>query len=362
VAPEDSSRNQPYNHIMVKDNHEFAKFSSGNHPLIVLDGVWGSGKSLLSPILNSIRSVQMVRFDMSIEELVILSNLGKIDDNTAKTLLQMHSDDLFYSNAIGRHINLRWKDDSGFKNNPRKRQSVRRIFGPEGDEVLRGAYNSGEYLNLMTHNLLPVSEILFETFGPRMKFIEIVRHPVFMFEHWRNFLLRFNNTRESTLSFNINGKKVPWFALDWANEFSNSTFSEQSVLGILHLQREILSHMQKLENTKNSILILSFEELCFDSLQSLEKLYSYLNIDFTTMPTRAMRASKIPRARILSGKGHEQYGWQKNLGVSDDVYMEQIIAQIRDTVSKEIFEMFIQAVEEYNEVFPSKLNLYKFGG
>jgi hypothetical protein len=347
---------------MVRDDHEFAKFSSGDHSIIVLDGVWGSGKSLLSPILNSMKSVQMVRYEMLIEELAILSSLGKIHHNTAKTLLEMHSDDLFYCNVIGRNMNFRWNDDSGFKNNPRKGQSVRRIFGPEGDEVLRGACISGEYLHLMTHNLLPVSDVLFRTFGSRLKFIEIVRHPVFMFEHWRSYFSRFNNTRESTLSFNINSKKVPWFALDWANEFSNSTFSEQSVLGILHLQREIFSRMQNHESSKNSILILSFEALCFDSLQSLEKLYSYLNVDFTTMPTRAMRASKIPRARILSGKGHEKYGWQKNLGVSDDVYMEQIIAQIRDTVSKKIFEMFIQAVEEYNEVFPSKLNVYKFGG
>ena len=347
---------------MMKDNYEFAKFSSGEHPLIVLDGVWGSGKSLLSPILNSISSVQMVRYEMWIEELSILSNLGRIHENTAKTLLEMYSDDLFYCNAIGRHMNFRWNDDSGFRNNPRKGQSLRRIFGPEGDEVLRRAYNTGQCLHLMTHNLLPVSDILFRTFGSRMKFIEVVRHPVFMFEHWQNYFSRFDNTRESTLSVNIRGRKVPWFALDWANEFLNSNFSEQSILGIVHLQRSMLSHIKKLESTENSILILSFEALCFDSLQTLERLYSYLNIDFNAMPIRAMRASKIPRSQILDGKGHAKYGWKKSFGISDDIYMDRVITQIRQTVSKEIFDMLIQAVDEYNEVFPSDLNSFRFGG
>ena len=57
----------------------------------------------------------------------------------------------------------------------------------------------------MTHNILPISDLLFKTFGNGMKLIAMVRHPIYMAEHWYNYIERIGiDEKEFTLA--IGGK------------------------------------------------------------------------------------------------------------------------------------------------------------
>jgi hypothetical protein len=44
-------------------SNRLEKFHQLTNDIIIVDGFWGSGKSLLNPIVSSMQCVEMVRFD-----------------------------------------------------------------------------------------------------------------------------------------------------------------------------------------------------------------------------------------------------------------------------------------------------------
>ena len=102
--------------------------------IIFIDGFWGSGKSLLSPIISHIKSLQRVRIDCLFEYISLFYSSGQIDLNSACWLLRSRSNELFYNHLIGRESNLRWSDDIGLSNLSISHSFnlITRLFGHEG--------------------------------------------------------------------------------------------------------------------------------------------------------------------------------------------------------------------------------------
>ena len=75
-------------------------------------------------------------------------------------------------------MNLRWNDETGLRTNPRKWQTLKRLFAPATDVQFNMIEKNNIALCLMSHMMLLASGKLTQAFGTRLKFIEVVRHPV----------------------------------------------------------------------------------------------------------------------------------------------------------------------------------------
>jgi hypothetical protein len=338
---------------------ELKKFNPLENDIICVDGLWGTGKSLLSPIVNNMKKVEMVKLEMVYEYICIMQHLEQISPEAALFILQSYANDSQYNNLIGRHTNLRWNDASGLSNNPNKIQAIMRLFGREGDHVMRKINSNNIALHIMTHMIMLVSDQLFETYGERLKLIEVVRHPLYMVKHWHSYLQRFDSQRELTVCIDHKSHKVPWFAISWADEFIEATLMDRVLMSIVRLFHWLEDSIEKAAVKGSKLLVLSFEELVMTPDQPMNQLELFLGRTHHPNLQSILRREKIPRDQISKGKGSYAYGWMKTNDENEWQAYKRNLDFIRENGSVEHVDNLLKLIEKYNEKYSNHLAIYQ---
>lgn len=117
-------------------NLELKHYNSFTNDVIIVDGFWGGGKSVVTSIVGSLSGVEKKKVDGIYEYICITHSVGKMSDDAAETLLKIYADHTQYNNLIGREVNLRWSDDTGLRNNPGSLAYFGRLFHRGGDSVI----------------------------------------------------------------------------------------------------------------------------------------------------------------------------------------------------------------------------------
>jgi hypothetical protein len=325
------------------------RFEKFKNDVIVVDGIWGSGKSLITPIISSIQGVEKQRIDYIYEYLCTLNWLKKIDPKCCEELISYYVDINHYDNTIGREVNTKIGDDTSIFNNPNSLLYLKRILFNKGVEI-----NQINALLLMTHTVFAFSDPLFNALGDRLKFIEIVRHPLYMVRHWFNAFERFNLPTEFELCLDIkDGSKVPWFAKGWAKEFQSVNNVEKSLLSIINLYNRIDREIVK--NQKN-FLLLSFESLLTSPHSNINELCLFLDRKKPKNIEKVLKKQKIPRKTISAGKGHSKYGWNGDSGQTEKEVYDSSWNFIEQNCSSEYCKKFAVLIDWYDKKFPSVLS------
>lgn len=336
------------------------KSNSLQNDIIIVDGLWGTGKSLLGPIISGMERVEKVKIEHIYEYVSIMRHLDKISPDAATWMLNTYADLSQYNNLVGREVNLRWSDDSGLANNPNSFRYIKRLFGSEGDQKVADIDKNNIALNVMSHMLMLIADPVFEAYGDRAKIVEIVRHPLYMVKHWCAYLQRFDSPREFTVSFNYKGNKVPWFAAGWEEEFIAANTTDKALYSIVKLY-EWLDTATRAASTKgNKVLTLSFESLVMTPDEPLQQLESFLGRRHYPRLTAILRKQKIPRRTISQGKGHTTYGWSKKDSEKNEqqTYAENL-EYIKATGSSENVNKLLKLIEVYNDKHPNILAQYQ---
>lgn len=338
---------------------QLKKFYSLQNDIIFVDGLWGTGKSLLNPILNNMLGVEMVKMEMMYEYTCIMRHLEQLSPSAASFFLQSYADDSQYNNIIGRHINLRWNDASGLANNPNKLSYIMRLFSNEGAQRIDEINNNNIALNIMSHMIMLVADPLFDTYGDRLKLIEVVRHPLYMVKHWYAYLQRFDSPRELTVCIDHHGSKVPWFAVDWADEFVKASLMDRVLLSIDRLSGWLETSMEKAVAKGNRVLTLSFESLTMNPTEPLRQLETFLERAHHPKLASILRKEKIPRRVISHGRGHSAYGWVKTNNETEEQAYANNLEFVRGNGSPAYVKDFLIRITKYNDKYPNALARYQ---
>lgn len=344
--------------MVVSPKMNLKKFNTYTHDVVFMDGLWGTGKSILSPIISGMKGVEKQKLDYVFEYLCVLRYLKKLDADAVQAMLQTYSDVDQYHNLIGREVNLRWSDDSGVANNPSSLRYIRRMFGPEGDAIVERINTENLALHIMSHMILTVAGPLVDAFGSRLKIVEVVRHPLYMVKHWQAYLGRFDGPREFTISFDDQGHKVPWFAADWHDEYVRLSMMDRILLSIVKLYEMLFQSIEELNRRGAALLVTSFEQVVLDPQPVVRQLEEFLGRSHHPRLKHILRKQKLPRERITHGKGHAAYGFQAGAESSELAEYEKLKAFVRESGSEQYLAQFDNLIAEYNKRWPSILSQF----
>ncbi len=340
-------------------NLDLKHFNSFTNDIIVVDGFWGGGKSVVTSIIGSMARVEKKKVEHVYEYVCIAHSTGKMNTDAASAFLKIYADLSQYNNLIGREVNLRWSDDSGLRNNPGSLTYLKRLFHPGGDSVADQISERNLALLIASHELISVSDLLYESYGSRLKLVEVVRHPVHLFNNVRDYTAEFERTREFTLSFEVSGVKVPWFAADWADEFVSSSITDRALLSIARMQSEMFSSIDSINAAQQPLLVLSFENTVLRPEDSIEKLEIFLNRPRTRRTNRVLRQQNLPRKQISAGKATSSFSFTSNSASSEHETYKKVFEEIEADGSLSAVDEFRSAVNAYNLRWPSQLNEFE---
>jgi hypothetical protein len=326
--------------------------------IVFVDGMWGTGKSILTPVLGSLKKVEKQMLNHNFEYLCTLENFNKVANSEAKSLIQLMADISLFNSMISREVNLRLFDDSGLLNNPNGFRYLKRLFKTGDDKVVEEIKNDKPILQIMTHNILQSSKLLFDTFDSLVKMIVMVRHPVYMVEHWFNYIDRVGvDLREFTLTTGDNGE-IPWFASGIEN-YSSMKPMDKVIYGIkalMDMQDKLILEMDK--SRKKQILIIPFESFVLEPYKWIKESSQLLQTEETRTTYKVLKKQKCPRKKIHAGKGHRSYGFDKNLiQLSEEEDYNRRLKFIRENTSSSTFNVLDDLSKRYmaSYDFPRKM-------
>lgn len=173
--------------------------------ILFIDGLSGSGKSLVGPLITSMKRSEYWVYDHLFEEIVVLLAKNKIDLGSAKSLLRIHADMNLYNLSIGRNVNFRLSDHSGVHYGMMEKEFKKRLKIKDGDYLLKKILKKNMWLPIMSHNILIYSDYLNKIFSDRdIFYISISRNPIklicdFYNGKWESKIN--NNVRELYLTY-----------------------------------------------------------------------------------------------------------------------------------------------------------------
>jgi hypothetical protein len=335
------------------------KFLPFECDVIVVDGLWGVGKTALTTTIGAMDNVEKAKLEHVHEYVCTLHHLGKMSDDAVRYMILTYADIVQYSNLIGREVNFRPSDASGTKNTPGSTvRYLRRLFAEDGDSVVEQIQRTNVAHHIVSHQILPVGEPLFEAFGDRLKMVHVVRHPVHLARYWHDYLRDFGRHREFTVSVDLGGSKVPWWAADWAQQYVDMNPMDRALESLMHLYQmvyEVSSH----HNGDTRLLVVPFEDLVMRPTVTFPRVAQFLGRELGPKTDKILKRERIPRPTITHGRAFSVHNWASSGEVSErDVYKLEI-GYINEYGSPDVIDRFYELVCRYNVLWPSELNAFE---
>jgi hypothetical protein len=332
------------NYILTQNNYK--------NNLIIINGVWGTGKSMIAPIIETFDNIENFKIVDDFELVLNSLKLKKINNDAASFIIHSYCKRNLYHRMLGREINFRFKDDSGPKTFSTFLKYIKRLF-LDDNKVYDKIEANENILLFMTHNLFTSHNDIFTILNQNIKFIEIVRHPAFLLKHWETYFNRWNSNKEFTFAYNYNNYKIPWFLTKNQDDFILLNDLEKSILCISELYNEIFDYLCNEKTTNENIIILPFEAIALQTNSIINILEKFLEKKSNTILKSVLRKQKLPRENLLNGLGKSKYGF-KNDKLSDLSFIKNSEEDVEKRTNLKIFNLYKETVIKYNNFFPIK--------
>lgn len=283
--------------------------------LLVLDGLTGTGKTMMSALLESYNRVEVGRFIYDIEYISISEMLGAQRRDATKAILGLVIDSKLYDNMISREVNFRPSDLSSVFKNWRAFNYIQRLFKADGDAVIDRLNQQKPIMMINTHQLLAAMDSLFEQFNENVFVVEMERHPLYLLEHWLSYMdMHGVSARDFTIWVEDSKKNsVPWFAHSWRDEYWSLTKFDRVVKSIDSLVD--LMDDQYAKQPASQLMVVPFEDFTLNTGRYVEEISTWLGTEATSQTKKACKKQNLPRTNINAGlnkKIYQRYGYSKN--------------------------------------------------
>lgn len=320
--------------------------------LVVIDGIPGCGKTMLSSIISSLSRIELLKYSYEIENYCQLYDFKLLDINTSTQLIRNQLNYLLYNSMMGREMNFRFSDISSVFNQPNKLKNFTRIF-TKGDEVIPDKIiKEKPILHLATHGLTGISQPLFEAMPKGMLFINMKRHPLFLLRQniW-NMSNLINNQRSFWLYYKKDDNSNPFFYFNNEKLFYESNPKEKAIYFInwyLNKQKNNL----KIKNNF-SYYELTFESFVINPYEHINEICQRLGTTTTPLTPRILKKERVPRKILTDSRErgiYKRVGWVKSKSGNMASEFEEVKNWAYEGISDEAKKTLDLICEEYDRI------------
>jgi hypothetical protein len=336
--------------------NKFIRDKNISQKIILLDGISGTGKTMFSPLLASYQHVQNPRFEYMIEYLSLSHHFGKITEDAASSLLNLLADTKCYDGIISRDVNFRPSDLSGVLSNGNFWRYFFQLFYNDGEQAHKKIKETRPALLFVTHQLLTCYNTLLHAFGDRLRVVEMVRHPVYLVDHWLTYIDLFGKSeRDLSVWIEYEGMTLPWPTTGWEARFNSSNQYDKVIYLLEYLFRPIFKLAEKKDIRGQTLFFVPFEKFVLHPDDCLKELEVFLGLKKSSKIFRHLRKEKVPRKSINEGPKksiYMRYGVSKEASSMNDAQEYDLrIEKIKGRSSKDAFIALENLSRKYEAQF-----------
>ena len=335
-----------------KQNEMFKK-------IVIVDGQAGCGKTILSPIISTFKRVELLTYIFEIEFILRLKSLNKINKDALISMIKLFTDHKLYQTMMGREVNFRVNDISSVYNFRNPNIYLKRIK-EKGDEVIpQKIKKENPILNFTSHDLTEHIDALFEAYGKKLFFIEVVRHPLYMvIQQSLNMKNLINTSRDADVYYKLDNNQYPHFAYRWEKIFDKINSIEKAIhlMNINSKKNEIKRKLIMNSKYKKNFLTVPFEIFVKEPYPYLDKIKYAIKTTNTSSTNSFVKKANLPRTKVADGIPLDIYkrcGWKpskKGFDEKDELY-ERRKFLITNNVSKKYIKIIDRLSRQYEKKY-----------
>lgn len=271
--------------------------------VVIVDGVPGCGKTMLSPIIGALARVELLTYAYAVEHMCALYYLGRVEEDAAITMVRMLTDLQLYNLMMARETNFRPSDLSSVFRSASPLRYLRRLL-LQGDEAIpQRMRDENPILHLTTHTLLGMGEPVVKALGKRLTVIEVVRHPLYMLkQQMLNMERLLLNARHFTIYGKYREQEIPFWAFGWEENFLKSNAVDRAIYAMDFWTRKVEQKTEKLTNQFGArIITVPFEQFVINPWPYMEQIAQELQTSITSRTRKEMSKQHVPRKKFGEG-------------------------------------------------------------
>jgi len=287
--------------------------------LILIDGLTRSGKSAISGIVTSLKSVEHIQLISMIDHIVPAVATNGMSANIGKSIIRMALNELSYNLRISRHVNFRYDDWSGVNNYYDPNVYYKRLAKEEGSYIVDEIKQNPGMIPLMTHDLMANLSAL-DALELDYKMLAMFRNPIDnIHSMWkRGWGERFGvDPLAYTLTYSHQGHTYPWHCVGIEQDWLEANPMERCILIATKLLKQSVDHYRKSEH-KHKIHIIQFEKFVENSDDEVNAMCSFLGVEKTAHTPLFMAKQRCPR--VINKDGIETKLKEFKQGVDASFY------------------------------------------
>jgi hypothetical protein len=245
--------------------------------IVIIDGLARSGKFYLGKLVAGINGLEYFINSSEVERIIQINKAGILKSTDASALLLIAMNESIYNMAIGRNINMRHDDGSSVLNSFEKELYInRQSEGVAGEASIKQIINQERSSVFILHQSLQSVDMV-KAAAPHSKIINIRRHPVDLVYSWikKGWGHRFvNDPLSFDLVFQHNGNTVPYFAIEWADEYLAGNEYDRVVKSIVYITEE---ESRVIDSNQYDICCIYYDNLVQQPNREIDKVCNFLN-------------------------------------------------------------------------------------
>jgi hypothetical protein len=325
--------------------------------VVFVDGQFGCGKTMLSPIVAAFERVELLTYAYELEYVCSLHYLGKIETDAAVAMARMLTDLQLYNTMMGRETNFRPSDLSSVFRDIDPWRYFKRLFTKGDEHIPARIKEENPILHLTTHNLLGICEPVFLGLGERAVLIEVVRHPLYMVkQQMLNVERILEDPRDFSIYLKCAERSVPFWAWGWEDLFLKSSGADKVIYTIQHFTASTSKVKENYHALyPNQIITIPFECFVLNPWAYMEQIQKALGSQITSHTRKMLKKQKVPRRAISDGVGLKIYrrcGWvAHDKNASEAQELERRWQVIAENASPTALKILDQLCTEYEEKY-----------
>ena len=333
-------------------NFEIVRPSTLCNRLVVVDGLPGCGKTMLSAVISSLERVELFKYSYEIETQCILHHFDKVDRATSASMVQYHLDLIIYNQMMGRETNFRYSDLSSAFKAVNRWKYFKRLFGPGDQDVPKLIETQQPIVHLVTHCLSAYAKPLLDNFKSEMLLINFHRNPLYMLKQnmW-NMENLINSERDFNLYFNWKEKRLPYFFHSQEEKLLKANPIEKVIYFLEWSRKNALK--SQLSNYGKHYYELTFESFVSNPFPHLEEIENILNTQKTKLTAGILKREKIPRKVLSHGRDmpiYRRVNWEKTNASTTSQEIDDLYKWAISEISSQAKDALDWLIEDYDKI------------